>query len=380
MFEVPAMDKPPIIERLRGRRVSLAHDWLVGLRGGELVLDRLARLFGPTDLYTLVSDGRFLTEAIAACAVHTSPLQRLPGASGRWRRHYLPLMPWAVERIRVEPCELLISTSSAVMKSIVAPQGTPHLCYCHSPARYLWEQTDAYATGAGGRLRKAGLRAFRGWFQRWDRATADRPTRFLANSRFTAERIRRFLGRDADVVYPPVRTAFFTPDPTVGREDWLLVVAALEPYKRTDVVIEAANQARLPLKVAGDGTQLAALRALAGPTVQLLGRVDDRSLRDLYRKAAALVFAQQEDFGITAIEAHATGCPVVAYAAGGALETVSEQTGVFFDRQVPQALIDAVARLCRTTIDAAHCRASAERFSEGRFDTAILEHAAALLD
>jgi glycosyltransferase involved in cell wall biosynthesis len=181
-------------------------------------------------------------------------------------------------------------------------------------------------------------------------------------------------------VYPPVRTAFFTPDPTVGREDWLLVVAALEPYKRTDVVIEAANQARLPLKVAGDGTQLAALRALAGPTVQLLGRVDDPGLRDLYRKAAALVFAQQEDFGITAIEAHATGCPVVAYAAGGALETVSEQTGVFFDRQVPQALIDAVARLCRTTIDAAHCRASAERFSEGRFDTAILEHAAALLD
>ena len=142
-----------MIDRLKDRRVALAHDWLVGLRGGEWVLDRLARLFGPTTLYTLVSDGLFLTEAIAACEVRTSPLQRFPGAAGRWRRHYLPLMPWAVERISVAPCDLLISTSSAVMKSIIPPPHTPHLCYCHSPARYIWGLTDAYATGVGGRDR-----------------------------------------------------------------------------------------------------------------------------------------------------------------------------------------------------------------------------------
>ena len=362
-----------------GPRVALAHDWLVGLRGGEWVLDRLARLFGPAPLYTLVSDGRFLTEAIAACRVVTSPLQRFPGASGRWRRHYLPLMPWAVERLGVEPCDLLISTSSAVMKSINAPRGTPHLCYCHSPARYVWDQTGDYTTGAGGWARGLGLRAIRRRFQSWDRATADRPTRFLANSRHTAERIRRCFGRSSQVVYPPVRTGLFTPDPGVEREGWLLVVAALEPYKRTQIAIEAAGRAGWRLKVAGRGSQMDALRAVAGPRVEMLGRADDRQLVDLYRRARALVFPQVEDFGITAVEAQATGCPVVAFAAGGATETITEKTGVFFGEQTADALIEAVEQLEGRALDAEACRTNALRFDEATFDRAILAQVNALL-
>jgi glycosyltransferase involved in cell wall biosynthesis len=363
-----------MIDELIGIRIALAHDWLVGMRGGERVLDRLARLVGPTNLYTLVSDGRPLSDAIDSCRIITSPLQRLPGASGRLRRIYLPLMPWAVERLRVGACDVLVSSSSAVIKSIIPPAGVPHLCYCHSPARYIWEQTADYATGAGGMVRSLGLSAVRRRFQRWDRATADRVTRYLANSRHTAERIARCYGRDAAVVYPPVRTDYFTPDASVAREDWLLVVAALEPYKRTDLVIEAANRARLPLRIAGRGSQMAALRRMAGARVELLGRVDDDALRGLYRRARALIFPQVEDFGIIAAEALACGCPVIAFAGGGGMEIVTDATGVLFDEQSADGVLSAVAELDRRSIDAAACRARAEQFSEAAFDAAMTAH------
>jgi len=288
-------------------------------------------------------------------------------------------MPWAVQRIKVAQCDLLFSTSSAVMKSIKPPPGALHLCYCHSPARYIWEQTTDYAVGSGSRLRSLGLRLLAPRFKRWDRATADRVTKFLANSRHTARRIRRCFDRDAEVVYPPVRTDFYTVDESIGREDWLLVVAALEPYKRSDIVIHAANRAGLPLKVVGSGSQHAALRDLAGPTVELLGRVSDHQLRDLYRRARALVFPQVEDFGIIPVEAQATGCPVIAYAAGGTLETVTEATGLFFHRQSPDHIIDTVKSLDPDRFTPEACRQNALCFSSRTFDEAIRRQVEALL-
>jgi glycosyltransferase involved in cell wall biosynthesis len=371
-----------MIGELAEFRIALAHDWLVGMRGGERVLDRLARLFGPTDLYTLVDDGRPLSEAISACRVVTSPLQRWPGARGRWRRHYLPLMPWAVGRLRVAPCDLLISTSSAVMKSIKPPPRTPHLCYCHSPARYVWAQAGAYAARpgtSGGAARRLGLRAVRRPFQRWDQTTASRVTRFLANSTHTARLIERCFQREAHVVHPAGRTEWFTVDPEVKRESWLLVVSALEPYKRTDLAVEAATRGGFRLKVAGTGSQLRALRAAAGPTVEMLGWQDEASLRDLYRRARALLYPQVEDFGISAVEAQATGCPVVAFAAGGARDIVTGATGVLFETQTVEALMEAVEAVDQAGIDPAACRRNAERFSEEAFDHAILEHVKALL-
>lgn len=386
---IPAAEPPSALSRVAvsgfngvvidAPHIVLAHDWLVGMRGGERVLDRLARLYGPTDLYTLVADGQPHSGAIDGCNIITSPLQRLPGATGRCRRWYLPLYRWAVERLRVPACDLLISTSSAAIKSIKPPPGVPHLCYCHSPARYIWEQTEDYAVGAGAQWRALGLKAIRKRYQYWDRSTADRVTRFLANSAHTAARIRRCYGRDASVVYPPVRTQYFTVDPDTPREDWFLVVAALEPYKRTDIVIEAANRAGFSLKVAGTGSQFSALAAMAGPNVTMLGRVDDASLRELYRRARALVFPQTEDFGIIPVEAQASGCPVIAYKAGGALETVTEATGVYFERQDADAVIEAVETLQSRSISADRCRANALRFAEEVFDRAIHKHVSELL-
>ena len=371
-----------MIGELQQPRIALAHDWLVGKRGGELVLDRLAGLFGPTDLYTLVDNGVSISEAISACRVVTSPLQRFPGARGRLRRHYLPVFPWAVERLRVEPCDLLISTSSAVMKSIIPPDGTPHLCYCHAPARYVWAQSDAYGSSAGttgGRMRSLGLRAVRKRFRRWDCRTATRVTRFLANSRYIAGEIRRCFNRDADVVYPPVATDYFTPDAATERQDWLLVVSALEPYKRVDVAIEAANRTGTRLKVVGAGTQRAALQSIAGPTVEMLGRVEGPALRDLYRRARALIYPQVEDFGITAVEAQACGCPVVALEAGGALDSVTDETGVFFSEPGIDGLCEGLRVLDSKRIDPAACRRNAERFSADVFDREIKRHVAELL-
>jgi len=359
--------------RLDHLRIALAHDWLVGLRGGELVLDRLARLAGPTVLYTLVADGRPLTPAIDACRVVTSPLQRLPGAARGGRRLYLPLMPWAVERLAVAPCDLLVSTSSAVMKSIRPPEGVPHLCYCHAPARYVWQAVGAYGTGAGW-WRGLGLRLVRGRLRRWDRVTSSRVTRFVANSRHIAREIERCFDREAAVVHPPVRTAWFTPDPAVPREDWLLVAGALEPYKRVDLAIEAARRGGWRLKVAGTGSQARALtRRARGAAVDMLGWVDGTALRDLYRRARALLYPQVEDFGISAVEAQACGCPVIAVAAGGALDTVNDRTGVLFEGQRVETLVDAVAALDRARINPAACRASAERFGEARFDDEMTE-------
>lgn len=362
-----------------GPSIHLAHDWLVGLRGGEWVLDRLARLYGPTTLYTLVNNGRGLTSAIDDCEVVTSPLQRWPQAAGRLRRWYFPLMRHAVEQITVRPCDLLLSTSSAVMKSIKPPAGVPHLCYCHSPARYAWDQTHEYAHGARGALRRAGLHAIRGRFQEWDRRTASRVTQFIANSAHTAKKIERFYDRESVVVYPPVRTRFFTEDSSVAREEWYLVVSALEPYKRVDLAVDAANRDGFRLKVAGGGSQSESIRDRAGPTVELLGRVDDETLRGLYRRARALLHPQREDFGIVAVEAQACGCPVMAFAAGGALETVTEATGVFFDEQRVEPLCQAVREFKAVSIDSHACRRNARRFDESVFDRAMTAQVADLL-
>lgn len=352
-------------------RVHLAHDWLVGMRGGERVLDRLAQMFGPTTLYTLVNDGKPLSEAIDNCDVRTSPLQHFPGATGGLRRWYLPLMPWAVERLQVRDCDLLISTSSAVMKSIRPPNGVPHVCYCHSPARYIWGQGGDYEVGAGGGLRRMGLNLVRKRFQNWDRRTASRVTQFLANSQHTAKRINDCYGRDAEIVYPPVRTEFFTIDPAKPRDDWYLIVAALEPYKRTDLVIDAARKSGFQLKVAGGGSQLNSLRESAPKNVEFLGRVNDEALRDLYQRAQALIFPQVEDFGIVPVEAQAAGCPVIAFAGGGAMETVTEKTGVFFNAQSVDAIVSGVKEFEGRRFENATCRDNALRFSEAAFDAAI---------
>ncbi len=356
----------------RRPRIALAHDWLVCLRGSELVLDRLARLFGPTDLYTLVSNGHPLTEAISACRVVTSPLQRFPAAAGRLRRAYLPLMPWAVGRIDVGPCDLVISSSSCVMKSIRRPPGALHLCYCHTPNRYVWFPEHSPSRG----LARWGVRAWGERFRRWDRRTAAGVDQFVAPSSHIAARIERSFGRSAVVVPPPVRTSFFTPDPSVAREDFWLIAAALEPIKRVDLAVEAARRAGRRLVVAGEGSQRARLESMAGPGVRFTGWTRAEELRDLARRAAAFLCPSVEDFGIAAVEALACGCPVVALGAGGALDALDATCGAFMAEQSVESLLEAASRL--PCVPEA-CRSRAELFGEEAFDRAMRGRVEALL-
>lgn len=380
--EAAAGGRPGGGAREGGLRIALAHDWLCGFRGGEAVLERLARLVReraePAGLWTMFDDGRAVAPNIDALEHHVSGLSRVPWGSTRLRRWLLPAYPWAVGRMsasiarahRARAIDLVLSTSSAAVKGISAPVGVPHVCYCHAPARYVWSLREDYAGG----LRGLGLRLFGEGFREWDQRTAANVTRFVANSTYIARQIRAFYDREATVVAPPVRTGYFTPGPGGPREAFWLIVSALEPYKRVDLAIEAAARAQQRLIVIGDGSQRAKLAGMAGPGVEFLGRVSDEVVRDHYRRAAVFLFPQVEDFGIAAVEAQACGLPVVARAEGGALDTVRDgRTGALFAEATSESLLAALARCPRAGAEETvrECRASAERFSETAFDEAM---------
>ena len=350
----------------RDLNVALAHDWLNGMRGGERCLDLICREFPRAELYTLLHRPELVSEAIRNRTVHASGLQRLPF----FREHYrwfLPLFPAAIEAFRLPAgTDLVISTSHCVAKGIVPPPGAKHLCYCFTPMRYAWSLQEEYF--GRNRLKRAALDLALARLRKWDREASARVDRFVAISRHVQARIREHYGRDAAVVYPPVATQFFTPDARGGHDGYDLVVSALVPYKRVDLAVRTYARTGYPLKVAGAGTELAALRRLAGPNVEFLGRVPDEGVRELYRRCRFLVFPGEEDFGIVPLEAQACGKPVLAYGKGGLLETVVEgRTGVFFAEQTEEALVGAAERAAGTAWDAAEIRAHAEQFGEERF-------------
>lgn len=339
----------------------------------------------------MFDDGRGLSPSVDALRsrglIVRSALSALPGGAGPLRRWLLPLYPRAVvdlsrrlagAHVR-QPIDLLISTSSAAVKGLRPPEGVPHLCYCHAPARYVWSRGQDYQGG----LRGIGLRLFGGTFRTWDARTAANVTWFIANSTHTAREIRRCYGRDAAVVHPPVRTEFFTPDARIRRQDFWLVVSALEPYKRVDLAIEAAAIADSELMVAGSGSQRGRLESLArahGARVTFLGRISDDHLRDLYRSARLLVFPQVEDFGIVAAEALACGLPVVARRAGGALDMIEDGvTGAFFNDPTASSLVDAASRAPSPEVCGDACRRHAMRFAEAEFDARFGEQILGIL-
>jgi glycosyltransferase involved in cell wall biosynthesis len=271
-----------------GRRVVLVHDWLTGMRGGEKVLESLCRLLPEAELVTLVHDRGSVSPLIEGRRIRTSFVQRLPQAATRYR-HYLPFFPTAIECLDLDQADLIVSTSHCAAKAVVPAGRATHLCYCHSPMRYAWDQFDAYFGPARvGGMASAALRPVMNWLAHWDRATANRVHQFIANSQFVARRIERYYNRRASVLHPPVDTKFFTPGGTV-LDPYFLVVSALVPYKRLDVAIRAAQRVGARLKIVGSGPEQAALRALAGPQVEFLGVVGAPALREAYRGATALV-------------------------------------------------------------------------------------------
>ena len=363
----------------RALQVALAHDWLNGMRGGERCLDLICREFPQAELYTLLFRPELVSDAIRNRPVHVSGLQRVPG----FREHYrwfLPLFPRAMEAFRVPAgTDLVLSTSHCVAKGLVPPPGAKHVCYCFTPMRYAWALQEEYF-GRGG-LKRALIDRMLARLRDWDRAASDRVDRFVAISRHVQARIRKFYGREATVVYPPVATEFFTPDARGGHDGYDLVVSALVPYKRVDLAVRAYAQSGFPLKIAGVGTELDALKKLAAPNVEFLGRVPDEGIRDLYRRCRFLVFPGEEDFGIVPLEAQACGKPVVAFGKGGLLETVvAGRTGAFFAEQAPDELNEAVALAARTDWEPAAIRAHAETFGPERFLSGLRAEIAAALE
>jgi glycosyltransferase involved in cell wall biosynthesis len=350
----------------------LVHDWLTGMRGGEKVLESLCRIFPGADLLTLVHVPGSISSTIDdGRRIRTSFVQRLP-APARLYRHYLPLFPAAVECFDLDDADLVVSTSHCAAKSVVPTGRALHICYCHSPMRYAWDQFEAYfgrdRLGAVGHAVARGVMA---WLARWDRATANRVHHYVANSRFVAGRIGRYYNRAAAVVHPPVDVEFFTPG-TAPTDAYFLVVSALVPYKRIDVAIRAANQLGVPLKIVGTGPDRARLQELGGPAVEFLGHLPDDALREVYRQATALVLPAEEDFGIAPVESLACGRPVVALGKGGALETVVDGvTGRLVSDQTPAAFAAAMRDVADRAFEPADIRRHALAFGVDRFETAF---------
>jgi glycosyltransferase involved in cell wall biosynthesis len=347
--------------------VALVHDWLTGMRGGEKVLEVLCEMYPHAHLFTLVHVSGSVSPAIERLAPRASFLQALPLVR-HYYRQCLPLFPLAIEQFDLDPYDLVVSSSHCAVKAVVKAGRARHLCYCHTPMRYVWDQFDVYfGTARVGRLASGALRPVMAALARWDAATAGRVDRFVANSAHVARRICRYYNRRATVVYPPVDTSFYHPD---GREPagYALIVSALVPYKRIDVAIDACRAAGLPLKIVGSGPELARLRARDGADVEFLGTVPDEAIRELYRGARVVVLPGEEDFGIVPVEAQACGRPVVALGRGGALETVIDgTTGVLVGTATVADMTDGLRRALDTRFDPGVIREHALAFGRDRF-------------
>jgi glycosyltransferase involved in cell wall biosynthesis len=367
---------PQYASRLASARVLIVHDWIVAWGGAERALEQLLLLFPQADLVVgVMGVERHDLNAVTRRAKE-SWLARVPLARTH-HRWFLPLYPAAFATVDTSGYDLVVSSSHAFAKGVRPAPGTPHLCYCHSPPRYLWDlhaeyRRDGAASGIALGLAAPLLRLI-------DRMSAQRVDAFVANSRYIADRIRRCYGRDATVVYPPVSAK--PARPSGGpRDDVLLSLGRLVPYKRVDLAIQAANRTGARLLVAGDGPERARLERIAGPTVSFLGEVSENVAGELMERCCAMIFCAEEDFGIAPVEANAHGMPVVAYRRGGVLESMREGvTAEFFDAATVGSLMDAIERARRRTWDEPRIRANAERFSADRFRAGVAEQAAQLL-
>jgi len=330
-------------------KVALVHDWLTGMRGGENCLEVFCELFPEADIYTLLHIRGSVSDTIESHRIITSFIKNLPFARKKYR-YYLPLMPYAISRFDLHNYDLIFSSSHCVAKGVIVQKTTMHVCYCHTPMRYVWEFSDEYFGHCQTNVvTKAPLSALVKYLQNWDVHSSQNVDYFLANSYTVKDRIQKYYNRDADVIYPPVDTEKF--NIAEKRDNYYLVVSALVPYKRIDIAVRAFNALGFPLKVIGAGHEGKTLKKMAQPNIEFLCWQDKEVLGQDYSRCKALIFPGIEDFGIVPLEAMASGRPVIAYAKGGALETVvsidqtheaRSATGIFFHEQTPQSLIDAV--------------------------------------
>ncbi len=330
------------------------------------MLGEMHRLYPKAPVYTLLHDRVATGAAFKDWDIRESLIRGLPGGE-RFFKWYLWLMPTAVERFNLTEYDLVVSSSSALIKGLVVKPSTTHVCYCHSPTRYLWSDTHQYTEELPQpRIVKKVVPLVLTYLRLWDYAAAQRVDQFVANSEFVKRRIHKYYRRDATVIYPPVQVSGFGRPQDPG--DYFLIVSRLRPYKRVDLAIRAFNKLGMRLIVAGSGEQEPELRRLAKPNVEFLGQVSEAEKRQLMARCRAFIYPQEEDFGISAVEAMAAGRPVIAYQAGGALETVREGvTGSFFREQSWEALADAVIRFRYQAFDPESIQKYAQKFSQERF-------------
>jgi glycosyltransferase involved in cell wall biosynthesis len=350
-------------------RVALVHDWLNGMRGGEKVLEALLEIFPDAPVYTLFHERGKVSPLIESRRIVTSWLNEIPGVY-RHYRNFLPLFPSAIESLDLSDFELVVSSSHAVAKGVRA-QGAKHICYCHTPMRYVWDAEDDYAFDP---VRHAVMRLVRPRLQRWDCEASTHVDHFIANSRFVQERIRSYYGRDAEIIHPPVDTDFFRPANAeeTRREDFFLATGAIVAYKRFDIIVEAFNRLGRRLVIAGGGAGIERLRKAARANIEVLGWVSDEALRRLYQTAKALIVAAREDFGIMTAEARACGCPVIAFGAGGSPEIIQDGiNGILYTEQQADDMVRAVHRFEMMGWPTDQVRGQVERFSREAFQTKI---------
>jgi glycosyltransferase involved in cell wall biosynthesis len=347
--------------------VALVHDFLLDLRGAERVFAAICDAWPEADVFTAVYDERGTEGRFATRAPRTSFLQQLR-PSARTFRPLLPLYPAAIESLDLRGYDIVVSSSSAWAHGVLVDPGAVHVCYCHNPFRYAWAEREATVRARPAPLR-APLSILLSRWRQWDWIAAQRVDRYVANSALTAARVRRYLGREAEVLHPPVELERFWPA-TVGEH--YLVVAELMAHKRIDVAVKAFNRLRAPLVVVGDGPQMRRLRRLAGPTVRFTGRLPDARVAELLRSAKALVVTASEEFGIAAVESLASGRPVIALRSGGVLESLREgKNAAFYPRSDPEALAEVVAAFDALAIDPAACVAAARRFGTAQFQSRL---------
>jgi glycosyltransferase involved in cell wall biosynthesis len=338
-------------------KVALVHDWLTGMRGGERCLEVFCEMFPEADLFTLVYRRGAMSQAIERMSIRPSWLQSIPLAT-RYYRHLLPLFPMAIRQFRLSGYDLVLSSSHAVAKGVHRHGSSMHVCYCFTPMRYIWDQSQVYfPRDRFSPVSWALLQALFRYLRAWDVKTSRGVDEFVAISHHIAAKIRAYYNRDARVIPPPVDCGFFTPESSPGQHGapFYLIVSALAPYKRVDLAVEAFNRLRLPLVIIGIGPERPKLERMASSQIQFLGWQPDEVVREYYRRCEALIFPGEEDFGIVPLEAQACGKPVIAFGRGGVLETViplnpaatslrpsHPPTGIFFYEPTAEALADAV--------------------------------------
>jgi glycosyltransferase involved in cell wall biosynthesis len=354
-------------------KVALSHDWLTGMRGGEYVLEAISEMFPTAELFTLISIPGKVSARLEAIPTHVSWLRWIPGAEQKYRT-LLPLMPAAVASLNLDEFDLVISSSHCVAKGVRKRKDAVHVSYVHAPMRYMWARFDEYfGHGQAPFHIRLAARLCRPFLRSWDRGVSGhrRIDQLVANSTYIARQIHKAYKREPRVVHPFVDISRFAAPRRPGSK--YLIVGAFAPYKRIDLAIEAFNRLELPLQIVGSGQDEKKLRALAGPTIEFLGALSNEEIAALYSTCKAFVFPGAEDFGITPLEAMCAGAPVIAFAEGGAMETVTERTGVFFSRQTVESLTEAILKIEKGTVSIheSDCRERAATFSRGRFQAEL---------